>query len=136
MTFEELLKVKENIRFKIKSNTLKIKELKNTYFPNKGNLEGIGQKNNTSPQEIIILRIDALEQRVQRLEQEEIEVDEQLEKKLELIDNPRDRWIVYQKINGIAYAEIKKTEGYSYSHIRKIYEDALRTIRGIEECGG
>ena len=132
MTFENLLKKKEEIRFQIKRIIAKVEELRGTYFPGKSESE-ITVHSNTSPQEIIILRIDALNQKIAKLIKEEVEIDKRIERKLDLIENPRDRWVVYQKINHLSLAKIGDEEGYSYTHIKRIYKKALDLIHEREQ---
>lgn len=133
MTFKELLKNRENIEFKIRSYTAKINELKKTYLPGKGNFEGGRTHNNTSPQEVIVLRISIYEEKIEMLEKELIEIEEELEKKLELIDDIRDRWIATLKINGMSWKEISLQVFLSISHIQHIYKNIELQIAEREQ---
>ena len=133
MTFAELIKKKENITFKVKCLKIKINELKKTYLPSKGNFDGVRVKNNSSQQEIIVLKVEVLEDKVKLLEEELAIIDDELEEKLDLISNPRDRWIVYCKINGYTWKEISNLESYSISYMQKVYKDALEEIEKKEE---
>lgn len=131
MTFDELLSEKENIKFKIKSVILQIAELKQTYFPGKSESE-ITSHSNTSPLEVIVIKIDCLSGKLKELQARDLEINAELEKKLELIENPQYRWIVLQKITDNGFKNLKKVAGYSYSHLRKIYDDAVKVIKSQE----
>ena len=133
MTFTQLMMNRENVQFKLKSCLFKINNLMQTYFPSKGENLGSHSKNNSSPQEIILLRIDALEQKVKQFEQELIEIDEALERKLELISNLKYRWVVHQKINGISWQKIADNEDWTVVYVHKIYKDALEEIKEKEK---
>lgn len=131
MTFEELLKEREDIKYQIRVNQLKIAELKRTYFKSGGGNGGIHIKNNTSPQEIIIARIDELERVIFDLEQKLIINEKLLEEKLQLIDNLNHRMIVFQKIQGQSWKQIETD--FSPGYAKKIYADSLKFIKRVEE---
>lgn len=130
MTFDELIKQRENIKYQIRVNELKIAELKRTYFKQGGESVGGGTKNNTSPQEIIIVRIDELERAIFDLENDLHKIDEQIENKLLLIDNPEYRMIVFQKIQGQSWKQINSC--FSPGYTKKIYADSLKYIKEVE----
>ena len=132
MTFAELIKKRENLEFKARCLKIKINELKKTYLPSKGNFEGVRVKNNSSQQEIIVLRVEVLEDKLETIEDEILVIDNQIEEKLDFITNPRDKWIVFRKINGHTWKEISNSEFYSESHIKKVYKDAVDEIEKKE----
>lgn len=131
-TFAELIKKRENLEFKARCLKIKINELKKTYLPSKGNFEGVRVKNNSSQQEIIILKVEVLEDKLKAIEDELAVIDEQIEEKLDFIANPRDRWIVFRKINGHTWKEISDSECYSVSYVQKVYKDAVSEIEKKE----
>ena len=131
-TFADLIKKRENLDFKARCLKIKINELRKTYLPSKGNFEGVRVKNNSSQQEIIVLKVEVLEDKLEAIEDELAVIDNQIEEKLELITNPRDRWIVFRKINGHSWKEISCSEAYSISYIQKVYKEAVDEIEKKE----
>lgn len=131
MTFEELLKERDELKYQIRVNQLKIAELKRTYFKSGGGNGGIHTKNNTSPQEIIIARIDELERVIFELEQKLIKNEKLLEEKLQLIENHSHRMIVFQKIQGHSWKQIETD--FSPGYAKKIYSDSLKYIKEVEK---
>ncbi len=128
MTFLELIKKKENLNFKIRSLKIKLLELEKTYLPSKGAFEGSRVKNNSSQQEIILLKMEVCEDKIKAVEKELEIIENQIEEKLDLINNPKDRWIVFRKINGHSWKEISESEFYSISYLQRMYKDAVAEI--------
>ena len=130
MKFDELLKEKENIKFRIKSVLLQIAELKNTYFPCKSDSE-ITSHSNSSPLESIVIRIDCLYGKLKELQEKDIIINKEIEAKMDLID-PKLRWVVLQKITDNGFKRLKQESGYSYSYLRELYSQAVNTIKSQE----
>ena len=55
----------------------------------------------------------------------------ELEAKMDLID-PKLRWVVLQKIADNGFKRLKQESGYSYSHLREMYSQAVKTIKSQE----
>lgn len=126
---EELIREAESNKYRIKQIQFKIKELKETYLPGHG-LSGIGHSGNgTSPQEVIVVKIDSLEREIQELQLRTIAINDEIYRRLEGIENPKARWIILQRIKGRKWKEIE-CDGLSIDRMKHIYSQSIESLNG------
>jgi hypothetical protein len=124
MNLKELIAQREGYGYRLKCLSLKLKELRESYYPSRGeNIGGGHCASNTSPQEKLILRMDAVLTEMQDIQDKIDEIDAQIDVKLLMITNPKHRWIVLQRIRGIGWKEID-CYGLSLSRAKHIFKDA------------
>lgn len=128
MRIDELLREKNHIKYQIKSLRVRIEELNECYIPGPNTDGQITAKNNSSPQEIVLLQTELLLEKIKKLLQREMEIDELIDKELTVVENPNARLIAVQRFNGKAWKEIDV--GYSQSYMRKIFRDTINKLKG------
>ena len=128
MSLKELIKKREGLGYQIKSLSLKLQEIRESYFPARGeNIGSGGSSNNSSPQEKIILRMDSVLEKIKAIQDEIDEIDKQIELKLLMITDAKNRWIVLQRIRGIAWKEID-CYGLSLSRSKHIFKECCKVL--------
>lgn len=127
MNLEEKIKELENVKYKIKRVQLRIQELRTTYFPSKKGEIVSHSNGNSSPQEVIVSKIDSLEKELQELQLQEITLNDEIYIILESIKDEKAKWIVTQRIRGKAWCEIDSE--FSVSYMKHLYSKTLRSLK-------
>ena len=128
MSLKELIKEREGLGYRIKVLSLKLAEIRETYFPARGeNIGGGSSGNNSSPQEKLILRMDSVLEKIKIIQDEIEEIDKQIELKLLMITDSKHRWIVLQRIRGIAWKEVD-CYGLSLSRSKHIFKECCKVL--------
>jgi hypothetical protein len=131
MSLKELIKEREGLGYRIKVLSLKLAEIRETYFPARGeNIGGGSSGNNSSPQEKLILRMDSVLEKIRNIQDQIDEIDKQIELKLLLVSDIKTRWIVLQRIRGIAWKDVD-CYGLSLSRSKHIFREGCKEL-GLE----
>ena len=133
MKINDLLKEREEIKFRLRGVLLRIDELRQTYFPSGKGGEKVTKKSSTSPQEMVVVMIDTLERKAKSLESQLEKIDENIEIELGTIVDPKARWIVFRKITGSKWQKISDECCYSVSHIKRIYKETMDNLKELDK---